>query len=550
MFCYQCQEAAGGTGCTTAGVCGKKANVANMQYAAINTAKAVAFWNTKARNLNKASHEASHFIIRTLFATITNANFDEEWFFKRVLEGLALRDDLQKIVGEDSIDDPLPAVTHWKVDSATVTMEQMEEFGHAHDPLAEPIEDIRSLKELIIYGLKGLAAYLDHASVLGFEDESLFAFLEETLAKTLQSNLSLEDWLGVVLKTGEVGVQGMAILDKANTETFGKPEPTKVNIGVKSGPSILISGHDLLDLYDLLEQTKGTDINIYTHGEMLPAHGYPKLKAYPNLVGNYGGAWWQQKKEFESFNGPVLLTTNCLVPPKVSYKDRVFTTGNVGFPGLTHIPDRKPGQQKDFSGLIAKAKECASPTQLEEGTVNVGYAHDTVLGAADQIVDAVKQGLIKRFIVMAGCDGRMKSRGYYTDVAQNLPKDTIILTSGCAKFRFNKLDLGMIGGFPRVLDAGQCNDSYSLAVIALKLAEVFGTESVNELPLSFDISWYEQKAVIVLLALLYLGVKKIRLGPTLPAFLSQNVVDVLVKNFDLMPISTVTGDIEAMMKGE
>ncbi len=558
MFCYQCQEALNNKGCTIRGVCGKPSDTTNLHYLALFVCKQMAYWNELARKVQLETTAGSHHIIKTLFATITNANFDNKWFLNQIKQGIELRKTLKEKIREklasgskklDGVENA-PQWTEWEDNITEENLDALVLKGKMQDPLSMFDVDLRSLKDLAIIGLKGLAAYLEHAMVLGYENPEIYQFLEKTLVQMQDESLSVDDWVGIVMKVGEFGVKGMALLDEANTSTYGHPTPTKVNLGVKKGPAILVSGHDLRDLYELLEQTKDKGINIYTHGEMLPAHGYPELRKYPHLVGNYGGSWWHQTKEFESFNGAILMTTNCLVPPKKSYKDRVFVTGAVGFKGLKRISDRRGNQPKDFSELINLALKLPSPTQIEDGTVMTGFAHESILGVADKIIDAIKSGALRRFIVMAGCDGRMKSRQYYTEVAKNLPNDTIILTAGCAKYRYNKLDLGDIGGIPRVIDAGQCNDSYSLAVVALKLAEIFETESINDLPISFDIAWYEQKAVIVLLALLYLGVKNIRLGPTLPAFLSENVAKVLVEKFNIMPIDSVQGDIAAMLAGK
>jgi hydroxylamine reductase len=540
MFCFQCQEAAKNTGCTVKGVCGKTDTCANLQDALIYALKGFAVYAEAALEKGTIDNKYGRFVGQALFATITNANFDNDRIFALIKEAFVLRDELKEIAGIDSALD----CCNWTTDS----MADAEVKGAAHGVLSQANEDVRSLRELAVYGLKGIAAYADHASVLGQEDPAIFNHMMATLASTTK-DLSVEEMIGVVMKTGEIAVTTMALLDKANTETYGNPEITEVNLGVRNNPAILISGHDLKDLKELLEQTKGTGVDVYTHSEMLPAHYYPELKKYDNLVGNYGNAWWQQDKEFESFNGAILMTTNCITPVKDSYKDRMFTTGMAGYPGLVHIEDAPKGQAKDFSAVIEKAKQCPAPTQIEDGKIVGGFAHAQVMAVADKVVEAVKAGAIKRFVVMGGCDGRHKSRSYFTDVAEQLPNDTVILTAGCAKYRYNKLDLGDIGGIPRVLDAGQCNDSYSLAVIALKLKEVFGLEDINELPISFDIAWYEQKAATVLLALLYLGVKGVRLGPTLPAFLSPNVAKVLVENFDIKPIGEVASDIEAMMAG-
>jgi len=540
MFCYQCQEAAGNTGCTVRGVCGKTDTCANLQDALVYALKGLAVYGEAAIEKGAIDNKYGRFVGQALFATITNANFDNDRIFALIKETFAMRDELKAIAGIDSALD----CCNWTTDS----MADAEVKGAACGILSQANEDVRSLRELAVYGLKGIAAYADHASVLGQEDPAIFNHMMACLASTTK-DLSVEEMIGVVMKTGEVAVTTMALLDKANTEAYGNPEITEVELGVKNNPGILISGHDLKDLKELLEQTQGTGVDVYTHSEMLPAHYYPEFKKYDNFVGNYGNAWWQQSKEFESFNGAILMTTNCITPVKDSYRDRMFTTGMAGYTGLVHIEDAPAGQAKDFSAVIERAKQCAAPTQIEEGKIVGGFAHAQVMAVADKVVEAVKGGAIKRFVVMAGCDGRQKERSYFTDVAEQLPKDTIILTAGCAKYRYNKLDLGDIGGIPRVLDAGQCNDSYSLAVIALKLKEVFGLEDINELPLSFDIAWYEQKAATVLLALLFLGVKGVRLGPTLPAFLSPNVAKVLVENFDIKPTGEVAADIEAMMAG-
>ena len=549
MFCYQCQETLGNTGCTTAGMCGKSSNVANLQDLLIYVVKGIAFWNTQARIEGIVKNEVSLFNAKALFATITNANFDDEWFALKIKEAVELRDAVKaQVKNVDGLE--IPKAATWTMDVAVDNISELSAIGFTVGPKLQENEDIRSLIELNVIGLKGLSAYIDHAHVLGFEKDEIWAFLDEGLAQLLEKDLTLEALLALTDKTGNFGVQAMALLDEANTSTFGNPEITNVNIGVGTNPGILISGHDLKDLIELLKQSEGKGIDIYTHGEMLPANAYPELKKFKHLKGNYGGSWWHQKKEFESFNGPILLTTNCLVPPKKTYLDRLYVTGNVGWPGAKVIADREGNNPKDFSSMIELAKTCSAPTELENGTIPIGFAHNSVLAVADKVVAAIKSGDITRFVVMAGCDGRNKSRQYFTDVAEKLPDSSIILTAGCAKYRYNKLDLGDIGGIPRVLDAGQCNDSYSLVVIALKLAEVFEMESVNDLPLSFDIAWYEQKAVIVLLALLHLGVKKIRLGPTLPAFLSPNVVKVLVENFEIKGITNADDDVAAMIKGE
>ena len=535
MFCYQCQETAGCKGCTMSGVCGKKPDVAAMQDLLVYVTKGISAVTTALRQEGKqVSAEINHLITLNLFTTITNANFDKESIEARIRATLTEKDVLLAQVA-----DPfgLPEAAKWNGSG------NWEEKAATVGVLSTENEDIRSLRELITYGLKGLSAYSKHANVLLKDDEEVDAFLQRALAATLDDNLSLEELIALTMETGKHGVSGMALLDKANTEAYGNPEITKVNIGVGTNPGILVSGHDLRDLEMLLEQTQGTGVDVYTHSEMLPAHYYPAFKKYPNFIGNYGNAWWKQKEEFESFNGPILMTTNCIVPPKDSYKDRIYTTGAAGYPGCTHIPG-EIGEQKDFSVIIEHAKRCAAPTEIETGELIGGFAHAQVLALADQVVDAVKSGAIKKFVVMAGCDGRAKSREYYTEFAKALPKDAVILTAGCAKYKYNKLPLGDINGIPRVLDAGQCNDSYSLAVIALKLKEVFGLDDINDLPIAYNIAWYEQKAVIVLLALLYLGVKNIHLGPTLPAFLSPNVAKVLVENFGIAGISTVEEDLK------
>lgn len=535
MFCYQCQETAGCKGCTMSGVCGKKPDVAAMQDLLVYVTKGISAVTTALRQEGKqVSAEINHLITLNLFTTITNANFDKESIEARIRATLTEKDVLLAQIADPS---GLPEAAKWNGSG------NWEEKAATVGVLSTENEDIRSLRELITYGLKGLSAYSKHANVLLKDDEEVDAFLQRALAATLDDNLSVEELIALTMETGKHGVSGMALLDKANTEAYGNPEITKVNIGVGTNPGILVSGHDLRDLEMLLEQTQGTGVDVYTHSEMLPAHYYPAFKKYPNFIGNYGNAWWKQKEEFESFNGPILMTTNCIVPPKDSYKDRLYTTGAAGYPGCTHIPG-EVGEQKDFSVIIEHAKRCAAPTEIETGELIGGFAHAQVLALADQVVDAVKSGAIKKFIVMAGCDGRAKSREYYTEFAKALPKDAVILTAGCAKYKYNKLPLGDINGIPRVLDAGQCNDSYSLAVIALKLKEVFGLDDINDLPIAYNIAWYEQKAVIVLLALLYLGVKNIHLGPTLPAFLSPNVAKVLVENFGIAGISTVEEDLK------
>ncbi len=539
MFCFQCQETAAGKGCTKVGVCGKKPEVAALQDLLIFVTKGVSAINQQLRKENKEIPiDVNHLVTINLFATITNANFDSDALIARIKESLRVKSQMIELVDDKNA---IPEAALWD-GSENEFLSMAAEVG----VLSTENEDIRSLRELIIYGLKGLAAYTKHANVLLQEDAEVDEFIQKALAATLDDSLTIDDLVDLTLKTGECGVKGMALLDKANTETYGNPEITTVELGVRNNPGILISGHDLRDLEMLLEQTQDTGIDVYTHGEMLPAQYYPAFKKYPNFAGNYGNAWWKQKEEFESFNGPILLTTNCLVPPKASYIDRVYTTGVVGYPGCKHI-DGEIGDTKDFSKIIEQAKACPPPTELETGELVGGFAHAQVFALADQVVKAVKSGAIKKFIVMAGCDGRHKTREYYTEFANALPKDTIILTAGCAKYRYNKLPLGDIGGIPRVLDAGQCNDSYSLVLIALKLQEIFGVNSINELPIVYNIAWYEQKAVIVLLALLSLGVKNIHLGPTLPAFLSPNVANVLIENFGIAGIGEVEDDIKTLI---
>lgn len=535
MFCYQCQETAGCTGCTRVGVCGKTADVAAMQDLLVYVTKGLSAVTTALRAQGlPVERSVNHLITLNLFTTITNANFDKEAIEARIRATLEAKTDLLARVKER---ESLPEAALW--DGSGDWTVKAAQVG----VLSTENEDIRSLRELITYGLKGLSAYSKHANALMQDDDEVDAFLQRALAATLDDGLTADDLVALTLETGKYGVQGMALLDKANTGAYGNPEITRVNIGVGKNPGILVSGHDLKDLEQLLEQTQGTGVDVYTHSEMLPAHYYPAFKKYSNFVGNYGNAWWKQKEEFESFHGPILMTTNCIVPPKESYKDRLYTTGATGFPGCKHITGGV-GEKKDFSALIEHAKKCAPPEEIETGEIVGGFAHAQVLALADQVVEAVKNGAIKKFVVMAGCDGRAKSRNYYTEFAKALPRDTVILTAGCAKYKYNKLDLGDIGGIPRVLDAGQCNDSYSLAVIALKLKEVFGLDDINDLPIVYNIAWYEQKAVIVLLALLYLGVKNIHLGPTLPAFLSPNVAKVLVDNFGIAGIGTVEDDMK------
>lgn len=537
MFCFQCQETAGNKGCMFGGVCGKKPETANLQDLLIYVTKGLSEITTRLRSEGKEIPAAIDRLITTnLFMTITNANFDDDRFIDRINETLSSRDELFEQLHDDT---GLSDAASWQYRTAEERTLKADKVG----VLDTGNEDLRSLRELTLYGLKGMAAYNKHANVLGYADTAIDAFLQKALAKTLDDSLSTDDLTSLVLETGSFGVKVMALLDTANTSTYGNPEITKVELGVRNNPAILISGHDLRDLEMLLEQTANTGVDVYTHSEMLPAHYYPAFKKYPHFAGNYGNAWWKQKEEFEAFNGPILLTTNCLVPPKESYKDRIYTTGSVGFSGCKHI-DGEIGETKDFSAIIEHAKKCPPPTQLERGELVGGFAHHQVLALADKVVDAVKSGAIKKFVVMAGCDGRSPARNYYTDFAKALPRDTVILTAGCAKYKYNKLPLGDIGGIPRVLDAGQCNDSYSLALIALKLKEVFGLDDINQLPIVYNIAWYEQKAVIVLLALLSLGVKNIHLGPTLPAFLSPNVVNVLIKNFGIAGITDVDTDLE------
>lgn len=542
MFCYQCQETSKGTGCTIMGVCGKTPEVSDIQDLLLFVARGIAFYNNELRKKDKASKEADKYVIDALFISITNANFDFEAIKGKIKEGLVLKAKMAASLGDISIS--LPDECTWNGDESEF-MVKAKEVG----VLRTPNEDIRSLKELVHYGIKGMAAYIEHAYNLDKTDEELYKFLQHALVEITRQDITVDELIALTLETGKYGVQAMSLLDAANTGRFGNPEITEVNIGTGNNPGILISGHDLRDIEELLQQTEGTGVDVYTHSEMLPAHYYPQLKKYKHLVGNYGGAWWQQKEDFEAFNGPILFTTNCIVPPSkgATYKDKIFTTGAAGLDGARHIAERKDGAPKDFSEIIAVAKDSLPPRQIETGSIVGGFAHAQVMALADKVVDAVKSGAIRKFFVMAGCDGRMKGRNYYTDFAKALPNDTVILTAGCAKYRYNKLPLGDIGGIPRVLDAGQCNDSYSLAVIALKLKEVFGLEDINDLPIAFNIAWYEQKAVIVLLALLHLGVKNIHLGPTLPGFLSPNVAKVLVENFGIGGISTVEEDIEMFM---
>lgn len=561
MFCYQCEETLNGTGCTKNGVCGKKEDVANLQDDLLYVLKSIAFYNSKARASKLNESKTDEFILHGLFATVTNTNFCKADIESLIDEGFDIKDGIKKkllstkVVDEGSgasfpkwikekllgatpkAGEPLPLV-------AKVTAESLANINTG--VLATENEDVRSLRELLIYGLKGMAAYAHHARVLGYTDDSISAFIEKALLATMDDDMGVAELVPLVMECGSVGVTTLSLLDKANTTTYGNPEPTAVNIGVRDRPAILISGHDLRDLEQLLKQTQNTGVDVYTHGEMLPANSYPAFKKYDNFVGNYGGSWWKQKEEFEKFNGPILMTTNCIVPPKDSYIGRIYTTGVVGFDGVKHITANKDGT-KDFSEILEQAKQCKAPVQLEEGTIMAGFAHVSALSVADKIIAAVKAGQIKKFVVMAGCDGRHKERDYYTEFAQALPKDSVILTAGCAKYRYNKLDLGDIGGIPRVIDAGQCNDCYSLVVIAQKLAEAFGLKDINDLPVSYNIAWYEQKAVLVLLALLSLGVKNIMLGPTLPAFVSPNVLNVLVENFSIRPNSTVEEDMKVLL---
>lgn len=539
MFCFQCQETAGKRGCTRVGVCGKTSDVAAMQDLLINTTKGLSAITTQLRKEGKEiDQDVNHLITLNLFTTITNANFDKKVIEMRIEKTLEKEKELLEQVEDKST---LPEASFWQ-GSTEEYMERAAKVG----VLATENEDIRSLRELITYGLKGLAAYSKHANALLNDNEEVDAFMQRALADTLDDSKSVDDLVALALETGKYGVDGMALLDTANTTAYGNPEITEVEIGVRNRPGILISGHDLRDLEMLLEQSKDSGVDIYTHSEMLPGHYYPAFKKYDHFAGNYGNAWWKQKDEFESFNGPIVMTTNCIVPPKDSYKDRLWTTGAAGYPGCRHIPG-EIGEEKDFSAVIEQAKQCKPPVEIEQGSIVGGFAHNQVFALADQIVEAVQSGAIRKFVVMAGCDGRMKSREYYKEFAEKLPKDVVILTAGCAKYKYNKLDLGDINGIPRVLDAGQCNDSYSLALIALKLKEIFGLEDINDLPLAFNIAWYEQKAVIVLLSLLYLGVKNIHLGPTLPAFLSPNVLKVLINNFNIGGITKVDDDLKTMI---
>ncbi|MBN2227674.1 MAG: hydroxylamine reductase [candidate division Zixibacteria bacterium] len=549
MFCYQCQETSKNTGCTVRGVCGKTAPTAALQDVLVYVLKGISIWGKKGLKYGVYDRTAAEFITRALFATITNANFDDDRFVAFIHEALEIRQRVRNAftpayaaeTGREYAETPHDCAV-WSADTMDAFLKKAEHIGVR----ATENEDIRSLRELLTYGLKGLCAYTEHAARLDHHNDDLYRFVFEALESTTRE-LPLDEMIGLVMKTGEMGVRAMALLDKANTGTYGNPEMTTVNLGVRGNPGILISGHDLRDMEDLLKQTDGTGIDVYTHSEMLPANYYPAFKKYEHFVGNYGNSWWMQDKEFAAFNGPILMTTNCITPVKEAYKDRIFTTGAAGYPGVEHIPDRSDGKPKDFSAIIALARTCQPPTQLETGTIIGGFAHNQVLQLADKIIAAIKSGAIKRFVVMAGCDGRQKSRSYFTDMAQALPRDTVILTAGCAKYRYNKLPLGDIDGIPRVLDAGQCNDSYSLVMTALKLKEVFGLNDINDLPISYDIAWYEQKAVIVLLALLSLGVKHIHLGPSLPAFLSPTVAKVLEEKFGIKPISTVEEDLPILV---
>ncbi len=547
MFCYQCQEAAKGTGCTIKGVCGKTDDVANLQDVLMFVLKGISIYTTIARKAGIEKPEINKFIVDSLFATITNGNFDRQVFIKRIVDGLEMRNKLRQELEKLDIapDEPLHDSTSWQA----FTADEFERKAQNVGVLATENEDIRSLRELVIYGVKGMAAYTEHAWNLGHEDPALYRFMQEALVATTREDLTADELVALVMETGRYGVTAMALLDKANTSAYGNPEITNVNIGTGSNPGILISGHDLKDMQELLEQTEGTGVDVYTHSEMLPANYYPAFKKYRHFIGNYGSSWWKQKEEFETFNGPILFTTNCIVPPpsKATYSDRVYTTGMAGFSGFPHIGDREKGGKKDFSAIIEHAKKCRPPVEIEKGEIVGGFAHAQVFELADKVVDAVKTGAIKKFFVMAGCDGRMKDRNYYTEFAEQLPGDTVILTAGCAKYRYNKLPLGDIGGIPRVLDAGQCNDSYSLAVVAMKLKEIFELNDINELPIAYNIAWYEQKAVIVLLALLSLGVKNIHLGPTLPAFLSPNVAKVLVEKFGIGGITSPDDDIRMFL---
>ncbi|MBS3737104.1 MAG: hydroxylamine reductase [Candidatus Bipolaricaulota bacterium] len=547
MFCYQCQEAAGNEGCTVKGVCGKEPETANLQDLLIWLLKGISYYGEKAKEEGITDEETNVFVTESLFSTITNANFDDDWFKHRISRALEVRDSIRKKYesANGEVDDgELPEAATWMSHRAEDYYEKAKEVGVK----ATEDRNIRSLRELLTYGIKGIAAYADHAYVLNEKKQEIFDFIQKGLAATLDDSLGVDDLVNLVVEAGNIAVETMETLDKANTGAYGDPEPTEVNLGVRGNPGILISGHDLRDMEELLEQTEGEGVDVYTHGEMLPANAYPAFKEYDHFVGNYGNSWWKQNEEFEKFNGPILMTTNCIVPPEDSYKERVYTTGVVSFPELPHIEDRTNGGQKDFWEIIDHAKDTEPPKELETGSIPGGFAHDAVLSRADDIIEGIESGDIRGFVVMGGCDGRHASRDYYKDVARELPDDTIILTAGCAKFRYNKLDLGTINGIPRILDAGQCNDSYSLIKIAKELAEATGVDDLNELPISYDIAWYEQKAVTVLLALLSQGVEGIRLGPTLPAFVSEDVLDVLVDKFNLKPIGSVENDVEAILE--
>ena len=552
MFCYQCEEAAKGEGCTIVGMCGKPADVANLQDMLIWSLKGLSYWLLKGKDIGIFDEEKDLYVAEGLFSTITNANFSSKRITEYIEKALTFRNEakdkfLEKYqeINNKPFSEDVPEAATWDKKGG---MEIYELKGSEVGVHAKENEDIKSLKEFVTYGIKGIAAYADHAYVLNFSNNDILTFIEKGLTETLRTDITVDELIGLVNEAGKVAVDTMALLDEANTTTYGNPEITKVFTGTHKAPGILISGHDLLDLEELLKQTEGTGIKIYTHGEMLPANAYPELKKYKHLAGNWGGSWWRQKEEFEEFGGPVLMTTNCLVPPKESYKDRVFTTGLVGFDDVSHIPNRVDGKPKDFSSIIEKAKEIGDLPERDGKELTIGFAHNQIAQVTDKVIDAIKNGDIKKFFVMGGCDGRHKEREYYTDFAKALPKDNVILTAGCAKYRYNKLDLGDIGGIPRVLDAGQCNDSYSLAVTALKLKEAFELDDINDLPIEYNIAWYEQKAVTVLLALLYLGVKGIKLGPKLPAFLSENVAKVVIENFNLSTINSVEEDIETMTK--
>ena len=547
MFCYQCQETAGNKGCAGArGVCGKPDLVSNLQDAAIHALKGLAWVNVRAKESSAGDPEALMLINDILFATLTNVNFDPEYFVQKIQQTIALRHRIKERLG-DKLGWDLPEAATW---DGQGSVEDLARKGYEVGVLSYKDEDVRTLRYLVIYGLKGMAAYVHHAAALGYRDEEILLFAQKALAATLDDKLTTEQLTDWVFQTGQTGIKVMELLDRANTEQFGHPEITQVSLAPGERPGILVSGHDLADLRDILEQTKDSGIDVYTHGEMLPAHAYPFFKKYPHLRGNYGRSWWHQPEEFENFNGAIVMTSNCLVPPKDSYKDRLFTTGVVGYPGVAHIPDREPGKPKDFSAVMARAKTCKAPEKIADGSLTIGFARSQVLALADKVIAAVKSGAIKRFVVMAGCDGRHKTRQYFTDFAKALPKDTVILTAGCAKYRYNNLDLGDIGGIPRVLDAGQCNDSYSLVKIALALKEALGLEDVNQLPLSFDIAWYEQKAELILLSLLALGIKNIHLGPTLPAFVSPTVLKLLVEKFNIQQTATVEHDLPLVLAGK